>query len=254
MKIKDASAFSMSLKGAAFSCLFFMYATRDERRNWTRNDLADLTGWSPERVATGLRRLEVHGLVFQQNRMGWQLTDAGYQLELENLGVSLNDSGSQFLKDSVVVVLKNHDHVHEHAHEQLPLPGRVSLNDSEETADPIFWELVQQLIACGAAPEKAQSAIDQAWTAEVSNLEIELRILWWRAYCGSKNGIAHPGNLIAARVAEGIDKPKDFQLRDIPERHAELRQEIEDLERQIESTSGQAVTQWLHAPHSEPKK
>jgi hypothetical protein len=254
MELKQATAFVMSLKGAALSCLFLMYAQRDERRNWTRNDLADLTGWSRERVATGLRRLAVHELVFQQNRSNWQLTDMGYQLVLEKPGVSLNDSQSQFLNDSVVVGLNTCINTYHGDHEPQPLPAGVSLNDSAESAEPIFRELVQQLVECGAAPDKAREAILQAWVGEVSNLDVELNILWWRAYCVSRNGIPYPGGLIAARVAEGIKKPKDFQLRDIPERHAELRQDIEDLQRQIEQSSDQAVTGWLHASPFDPKK
>ena len=242
MELREASAFAMSLKGAAFSCLFFMYAMRHDRRNWTRNELADLTGWSRERVATGLRRLAVHGLVFQQNYESWQLTDAGYQLELENLRVSLNDSESQFKRLSgSSSSLKNHD-MHEQHDSLKPPLLRVSLNDSQQIPDPIFDELVQALIRCGAAPKTATKAIDKALAAGTDPKEIELRILWWRGYCLTRNGMDHPGNLIAARVGDSIDTPVDFEARDIPHRFSELREDLEEFERQYQKAEEEEVT------------
>jgi len=236
MELVEATEFVMSLRGAGVACLVFMYALRDTRRHFTRNDLADFTGYSRPAVATGLRRLEAKGLVFRENYESWQLTDVGYQLSFENLRVKSNDSESHFiLLSGGSSGLKNHDMHEQHDslnHHHL----RVKSNDSQQNSDPIFEDLVSSLISAGASPAKARAAIDQAFAGEVSDQDIQRRILWWRAYCVSHNSMKFPGNLIAARVATATDTPADFRLKDIPHQFSELRDELEDFERQYQQS------------------
>lgn len=235
MELAEASSFCKTFKGAALSCLILMWAVRHSRRNFTRDDLARLTGYSRPTVADGLTQLEMQGLAFRVSRYQWQLTDQGFQLSLDQAG-SQNFLLGESKNLTPVVLDKNHVHEPIDLHEQqVPLPSGVKKFDSDPLRETTFEGLAQELVTCGCSPLTAREAIVEALGQETSAKELELRILWWRVYCLAHPKIGHAGNLIAARVAKGIDKPKDFGIRDIPDRFYELGQEIEDLERELES-------------------
>jgi len=239
MQLKDISTFVTIFKGAALSCLNLMWAMRQVKRNFTRNDLADLTGWKQESVAQGLRRLHLHGLVIRIDRQTWQLADLDFAA-----GFLLDDGITNYVRvdfiDSEHGSSLNNSHDMHESHEDLnPPPCGVDKIDSGVVRDPIFDDLVVQLIRCGAAPKTAREAIDQAWTGDTSDQDIKRRILWWRCYCLTYNGVKFPGNLVAARVAASIDTPVDFEPRDIPPRFSELREELEDFERQYQKANQQ---------------
>lgn len=258
MQLSEAATLCKNFKGAALSCLILMWATRKERQNWTRDDLASLTGYSRPTTADGLSRLEFHGFVIRIGRYMWQLTDDGFQLSFggdfasgeSNFltpRVGLENWSDQSESKNLTPEVKNfyfgsssfkdtHDHEHESFKELLLPPNGVKNFDSPPFRETIFDGLAQQLVSCGCSPKNARDAIVQALSRETSAKEIELRIMWWRAYCAAHPKIDHPGNLIAARVAKGIDKPSDFGIRDIPDRYYELGQQIEDLQREIESS------------------
>lgn len=256
MQLPEASAFVKTFKGAALSCLILMWAVRHRRRNWTRDDLARLTGWSRETVADGLSQLELQGLAVRVGRYQWQLTDVGFQLSFDQRGVEKIDSGATAARpyptlgvekidsnptlgvdkiDSGSSSFKeSHDHGHDHGL-KLPLPpSGVEKIDSPAFRDSISAGLADQLIRCGSSPMNASDAIRQALATGAGPKEIELRILWWRVYCLAHKSIQHPGNLIAARVGQGHDKPDDFGLNEIPDKYFDFRQELEDLEREVE--------------------
>jgi hypothetical protein len=234
MKLQDTSTFLINFKGAALSTFILMWTMRKKQRNWTRNNLADLTGWNRESVAQGLRRLLLHGYVARLNYETWQLTDLGSQLDFDDLKILNEPLRVDIIDSHNSSSLKNHDHEYVLNHDKEPLQPRVDNIDSHVVRETTNEALFHELISYGSTPAKAHEAISQALATEPNKNKIRLRILWWRVYCAAHKSIGFPGNLIAARVAAGIDTPKDFSVRDIPDRFYELGQEIEDLQREID--------------------
>jgi len=269
MELAEMSAMCRTYKGAALSCLILMWGVRHSRRNFTRDDLARLTGWSRETVADGLYQLELNGLVVRLGRYQWQLTDQGFQLSFDQRGVEKIDSGrsvgvglenwsdqseSIISTPGVDIIDSGSSSLKSHVHERISLKKELLLQqngvdkiDSDPLRESMLEGLVEQLIRCGSAPLNAREAIQQALEAGSDPKEIELRIFWWRCYCVTYKDIKFPGNLIAARVAAGIDTPEDFRIKDIPHPHYELGQQLEDLQRAFELAR-------LNGIHPEPRR
>jgi len=241
MKLAQASDLVMSLKGAGVSILILMWAMRKNRRNWSRDDLATHTGWSRETVAIGLKRLALRQLVVRMNAETWQLSDNGFQLNFGDLPAAdptAENVESRTTSESKISTLsgggfkENHDITHDMESLKPPLIG-VENFDSRANHEPSTYGLDSLLISYGAAPKTAISAVTMALDREPNWERVKLRILYWRAYTATQNGLKHPGNLIAARVGEGIETPAEFTPADIPWRLNDLKSELEDLERSL---------------------
>jgi hypothetical protein len=241
----DVSTFVTYFKGAALSCLILMWVMRDIRRNWSRDDLAMLTGYNPKTVAIGLQRLVLKKLVARLNYEVWQLTDRGYQFSFDELLRVRNldsESPNYGLSGSSSSILINHDMHDMHELKQQPLlPLRVQNTDSDVVRDSTVHPDRDRLIKllthrCGCTPQKAAKAVETALAAGIDPLHLEIRALWWLGYCLSSEGqgIKAKGIYIAERVEQDIPCPDYFDLRDIPDRYENLKTEIEELSRKYE--------------------
>lgn len=242
MRLLDASQKIMALKGAALSCLLLMWLMRKSRQTWNVKQLATLTGWSRESVSTGLNRLQLAALVARMDYESWQLTDKGKELDFEPASQGQNgsspDGNANYLKakifDSRSSSFKESNMYLNDSltHEQLQL--KVENFDFGIIRDSIFERLTNHLISCGCSPEIAQNAILAALPKAHNWREIEIRILYWRGYVATQKSIGHAGNLIAKRISQGLGPPVDFSLADFPDKLFDLKQEIEDLEQELD--------------------
>lgn len=209
--------------------------------------VAAISGYSYNTVSKGFLTLAEYGLTIQTRRFeGWQLTDKGRQLilmegeeghrftnmrnESQNLRLG-SSSGSGLLRDSI-----NHE---ESLKEQLPL---LLQNESQnlrlDLPIPDLDRMTTLLThRCGCPPKNAAKAVSTALAAGLDPLLIELRALWWLAYCLSPEGrgLKTKGVYIAERIEQNIPCPDYFDLQDIPDRYGELKQEIEDLQEKYQS-------------------
>jgi len=241
MKLAQASDLVMSLKGAGVSVLVLMWAMRKNKRNWSRNQLATYTGWSRPTVATGLERLHLRGLVTRTNAETWQLSDMGHQLNFDDFyadQITAENMESRTTSESKILTLsgggfkENHDDQHD-MESLKPLLIGVKNFDSRANHEPSTYGLDSLLISYGAAPKTAISAITTALEREPNPERVRLRVLYWRAYTATQDGLKHPGNLIAARVGSGTDTPADFTSKDVPWKLNGLQLELENLERSL---------------------
>lgn len=251
MKIKDASQLITQLKGSALSCLVLMFVLRKNRRNWSTKQLSVLTGWSKDSVSNGLKKLVLNNFVLRLDFETWQLTDMGYQLTFD--AATLGDSATNGNGNANYMKAENfdfgssgyinHDMGHENMNNiQLLLPKAENF-DFEIVRNSIFERLERHLILCGTSPDLAQKAIITALPLAKNWREIEIRILFWRGYCATQKDLKHAGNLIAKRISQGIDPPIDFSLNDFPDKLFDLRQEISDLQEELNHDMEQATTE-----------
>lgn len=226
INLADASAFVTKLKGAAMSCLVLMWAMKETRSNWNRNELATLTGWSRENVSQGLQRLALHRLVARQNYETWQLTDMGYQFNFANLKcqpdsreplrVDIFDSQRRSGGFKLIESINSKD-----TYKQPPLQQqnflRVENFDSQEnrpTGQLVFDWLTSLLIRkCGAPPQNAQSAINQALAGGAEPETIIQNVMGWLAYCQSQHGRGlRPAIFIPTRIGQGLPPPEWYSI------------------------------------------
>lgn len=187
--------------------------------------MAAISGYNEKTISKSFRTLEEYGLALQTQRFeGWQLTNNGRQLILFD-----------FKDDHRFIKVRNET-------ENLRLDDRETENFRLAPVEPPLSPDQERLITllthrCGCPPQKAAKAIAAALAAGRPPLRIELRILWWLAYCLSPEGhsIRAKGIYIAERVEQDIPCPDYFDYRDIPDRHDNLRQEIENLEQTLDN-------------------
>lgn len=222
---RELSLTMAQLKGAPLAILCVLLGIG---RALGRNELVQITTYSPGAVTAGLQRLEFLGLAAQSTRYGgWLPTAIARQLPFAAPQQALAE-------DDVAIEAEATESDNEVQNMYLGSSSSLSLSDSgsdmffpETTtpesevqkmnladADPDAEEAVAMLLEAGC-PERssrgngARDAVEAALARGWSGSEVLDAVDGWLAYSDTPQGmwIQHPGFLAGKRIADGMMPP-----------------------------------------------